>query len=33
MNNIYLSIVAASRNDNNGGKLDERTNAFIKSLA
>ena len=33
MNNIYLSIVAASRNDNHGGKLDERTNAFIKSLA
>ena len=33
MNNIYLSIVAASRNDNHGGKLDERMNAFIKSLA
>ncbi len=33
MNNIYLSIVAASRNDNHGDKLDERTNLFIKSLA
>ena len=33
MNNIYLSIIAASRNDNHGGKLDERTNAFIQSLA
>ena len=33
MNNIYLSIVAASRNDNHGNNLDERTNLFIKSLA
>ena len=33
MNNIYLSIVAASRNDNHGGNLDNRMNAFIKSLA
>ena len=33
MNNIYLTIVAASRNDNHGNKLDERTNIFIKSLA
>ena len=33
MNNIYLTIVAASRNDNHGSKLDERTNLFIKSLA
>ena len=33
MNNIYLSIVAASRNDNHGNKLDERTNLFIKSIA
>ena len=30
---IYLSIVAASRNDNHGTYLDERTNLFIKSLA
>ena len=29
----YLSVVAASRNDNHGGNLDERTNLFIKSLA
>ena len=33
MNNIYLSIVAASRNDNHGNNLDERTNLFIKSIA
>ena len=33
MNDIYLSIVTASRNDNHGNKLDERTNLFIKSLA
>ena len=33
MNNIYLSIVAASRNDNHGENLDGRTNLFIKSLA
>jgi hypothetical protein len=33
MNNIYLTIVAASRNDNHGNNLDERTNLFIKSLA
>jgi len=33
MNNIYLTIVAASRNDNHGNKLDERTNIFIRSLA
>tara|TARA_B100001248_G_scaffold243429_1_gene211718 strand:+ start:554 stop:1645 length:1092 start_codon:yes stop_codon:yes gene_type:complete len=32
-NNIYLSVVAASRNDNHGDRLDERTNIFIKSLA
>ena len=31
--NIYLSIVAASRNDNHGDNLDLRTNLFIKSLA
>ena len=29
----YLSVVAASRNDNHGGNLDKRTNLFIKSLA
>ncbi len=33
IDNIYLSVVAASRNDNHGDKLDERTNLFIKSLA
>lgn len=33
MNDIYLTIVAASRNDNHGNNLDERTNLFIKSLA
>ena len=32
-NNIYLSVVAASRNDNHGDRLDERSNIFIKSLA
>ena len=33
LNNTYLSIVAASRNDNHGNNLDLRTNLFIKSLA
>ena len=33
IDNIYLSVVAASRNDNHGNNLDERTNLFIKSLA
>ncbi len=33
INNIYLSVIAASRNDNHGENLDQRTNLFIKSLA
>jgi len=33
LDDIYLSVVAASRNDNHGDNLDQRTNLFIKSLA
>ena len=33
LDNIYLSVIAASRNDNHGENLDQRTNIFIKSLA
>ena len=33
LENIYLSVIAASRNDNHGENLDQRTNIFIKSLA
>ena len=33
LENIYLSVIAATRNNNHNDNLEQRTNIFIKSLA